>query len=221
MAGEHESGWDPAEVDGQLTTLGDDAPHWVLGDPDRAVRSDPDRAVRSDPDRTEQAPAHATRVAEPPAPFGWTDGLTESEGPRFWDRVVAVEQARNARHARTGTIVLFEVVGFGAAVDRWGSTLALQLFVELSRVLSRGMRDSDHLARIAPARFAVLLTETDEILAINYVDRIKEACQRELDPASNGMRVVVGWASPKVGRSLAEAYEMAESRLVEALAREA
>jgi diguanylate cyclase (GGDEF)-like protein len=200
-----EFGWGPAEVEATPTTSSDDVPSWA--------------AVRNVVEGPRATPVPA--VAAPPAPFGWTDGLTDTEGPRFWDRVIAAEEARNARHKRTGTIVLFEVVGFADAVGRWGTTLALQLFVELSRVLMRGMRESDHLARIAPTRFAALLTETDEIRAINYVDRIKSTCQRELDPASNGLRVVVGWASPQVGRSLAEAQGVAEERLAEALEREA
>jgi diguanylate cyclase (GGDEF)-like protein len=205
MGEERRFGWQAAEMNGTQTTSSDEEPGWALRN-----------IVEKEPSATPVA-----GLTAPPAPFGWTDGLTDSEGPRFWDRVVAVEQARNARHKRTGTIVLFEVVGFEDTVQRWGTTLALQLFVELSRVLSRGNRESDHLARIAPTRFAVLLTETDEIRAINYVDRIKEACQRELDPATNGLRVVVGWASPEVGRTLAEAYSVAESRLGDALRREA
>jgi diguanylate cyclase (GGDEF)-like protein len=202
MGGERDIGWWPADTK-ETAPAGDDAPVWPLRD------------------RLEEPVASTRPVTNPPAPFGWTDGLTDSEGPRFWDRVVAVEQARNARHQRTGTIVLFEVVGFPDAVDRWGTTVALQHFVELASVLSRGMRDSDHLARIAPTRFAVLLTETDEISAINYVDRIKESCRREVDAATNGMRIVAGWSSPEVGRRLAEAYTVAESRLAEALEREA
>lgn len=206
MAEERRFGWQAAEMkNGTQTTSSDEEPGWALRN-----------IVEKEPSATPVA-----ALTAPPAPFGWTDGLTDSEGPRFWDRVVAVEQARNARHKRTGTIVLFEVVGFEDTVQRWGTTLALQLFVELSRVLSRGNRESDHLARIAPTRFAVLLTETDEIRAINYVDRIKASCQRELDPATNGLRVVVGWASPEVGRTLAEAYSVAESRLDDALRREA
>ena len=205
MGEERRFGWQAPEMNGTQTTSSDEEPGWAL----RGI-------VEKEPTATPVA-----ALTAPPAPFGWTDGLTDSEGPRFWDRVVAVEQARNARHKRTGTIVLFEVVGFEEVVQRWGTTLALQLFVELSRVLSRGNRESDHLARIAPTRFAVLLTETDEIRAINYVDRIKASCQRELDPATNGLRVVVGWASPEVGRTLAEAYSVAESRLDDALRREA
>jgi GGDEF domain-containing protein len=159
MAEDRKFGWQAAGINGTQTASSKDDPGWAL------------RGIVE----KESAATPVASLTAPPAPFGWTDGLTDSEGPRFWDRVVAVEQARNARHKRTGTIVLFEVVGFEEVVTRWGTGLALQLFVELSRVLSRGMRDSDHLARIAPTRFAVLLTETDEIRAINYVDRIKES----------------------------------------------
>ena len=159
--------------------------------------------------------------AEPPAPFGWTDGLAEMGGPRLWERVVAAEQARNARHARTSTIVLLEVAGFGHAVSLWGAAVATRLFVEVARVIAEEVRASDHCARIGPSRFGILLTETDEISAINCVDRIQARCATEFDPARNCLRVVGGWASPEVGGRLADAQRVAAQRLEMALAREA
>ena len=155
-----------------------------------------------------------------PPPFGWTDGLTETDGPRMWDKLLEVEQAKSARHRRTATIVLVEVLALEDAEERWGSGLALQLFVQLARELGRGVRKSDHIARIGPARFGVLLTETDEISAINFVDRIKSRCCGKFDPAANGFRLVMGWASPPIGGRLADAIVVAEERLAEALRRE-
>ena len=159
------------------------------------------------------------RFAKPPAPFGWTDGLTDIDGPRFWERIIAVEEARNARHKRISTVALFEVDGYAEAVERWGPTLGLQLFVQLARILVAGIRKSDYIARIGPTRFGVLLTETDEILAINFIDRIQADCRATVDPAANGLRVVSGWASPQAGGSLSDAMQAAEQRLDEVVRR--
>jgi GGDEF domain-containing protein len=155
-----------------------------------------------------------------PAPSGWSDGLTDTEGPRLWDKLLAAEEARNVRHERTGTIVLVEIVGMRDAVERWGTALALQQFVQLARFIARGIRKSDHIARIRPSRFGVLLTETDEISSINFVDRLKERCRDPRDTGAAGLRVAVGWASPPTGGSLQDAMAVAEQRLVVELSRE-
>lgn len=149
----------------------------------------------------------------PDAPDGWTDLLTGCDGPRFWDRIVSSEQARNARHNRTATIALIEFAGLDDSARRWGSDLATQLFQRLSRVLASGIRSSDHIARVGRTRFAVLLVETDEVLAINFVDRVRARCASEIDPALHGFRMAIGWASPPVGGRLSEAMSSATERL--------
>lgn len=149
----------------------------------------------------------------PDEPAGWTDVLTGCDGPRYWDRVVTSEQARNARHHRTATIVLVEFAGIDAIARRWGNDLALQLFLRLARELAGGIRSSDHIARIGRTRFAVLLVETDEVLAINFVDRIRDRCESDIDPVANGIRIAIGWASPPPDGHLADAQHVAAERL--------
>jgi diguanylate cyclase (GGDEF)-like protein len=153
-------------------------------------------------------------------PDGWTDVLTGCDGPRFWDRVISSEQARNLRHERTATIALIEFAGIEVAAQRWGQDLARQLFQRLARVLASEIRSSDHIARIGQTRFAVLLVETDEILAINFVDRIRHRCASEIDPELHGFRIGIGWASPAVGGSLREAQRLAAERLQAELAQQ-
>ena len=148
-----------------------------------------------------------------PAPTGWSDGLTDTDGPRLWEKLLAAEQARNLRHERTSTIVLVEVVGMRAIVERWGAALAIQQFVTLARFIAADIRKSDHIARIRPATFGVLLTETDEISSINFVDRMRERCTSAFDPATMGLRIAVGWASPPKGGRLDDAMAVAEQRL--------
>jgi diguanylate cyclase (GGDEF)-like protein len=187
-----------------------------------------DIEVSSDVDVPRPAPAGAADFASRagaastlPSPAGWTDGLTDTDGPRMWDRVLASEQARNARHQRTSAVVLVDVLGLEHSSERWGPMVTLQLFVQLARELARGIRRSDYIARIGPTRFGVLLTETDEILAINFVDRVKAQCRERVDPAANDLRLAVGWASPAVGGRLSDAIRVAEERLMEERRKEA
>lgn len=200
---------DAASIDDAATP--NDAPTPV------GAASTDDAATPSDPTPPHAEVGDQLPRAEPPSPYGWTDVLTGTAGPLAWDRLVAAEQARNARHGRTATIALAEISGFDAAAASWGRDLATHLFVRLGRVLASGIRSSDHIARIGPTRFGVLLTETDEILAINFVDRVRALCRAEVDPASNVVRLVLGWASPPAGGRLADAHALAEERLAEAL----
>lgn len=146
-------------------------------------------------------------------PVGWTDALTGCDGPRYWDRIVISEQARNERHRRTATIALIEFAGIDGVAQRWGTDLALRLFLRLARALASGIRSSDHIARIGRTCFAVLLVETDEIAAINFVDRVRAQCEADVDPVANGFRMAIGWASPAVGGNLDDAQRMAMERL--------
>ncbi len=146
-------------------------------------------------------------------PDSWHDPVTGLPGPAFWRTVVATESARNARYRRPASVVLAEIVGLAAMVDLWGDDVAAQALVAVGRVLQGGCRSSDYVARLDDARFGVLLTETDEVAAINYVERVRERCERRLRTAEQGVRVAFGWASPTGSGTLLVAAGRAETRL--------
>lgn len=154
-----------------------------------------------------------------PSPTGWTDVLTGTDGPRYWDRVLTSEQARLRRYRRPVTIALAEIAGLDVLARRWGVDVAERLFVKLARALAGEVRSSDHIARIERTRFAVYLTETDEVAAINFVERARVSCEALLGLARNDVRVGIGWASPPVKGDLAEAHATAAARLAADLAR--
>ena len=62
-------------------------------------------------------------------------------------------------------------------------------------------------------RFGLLLPETDEIQAINLVERIRSACDLWLQAGAVAMRLSIGWASPPIGGDLADALREAEERM--------
>jgi diguanylate cyclase (GGDEF)-like protein len=151
-----------------------------------------------------------------PGPDGWADALTGTEGPRYWDRILANEEARRHRYGRPVTVAIVEFTGFESAPGWLSADLGLQFFARLSRVLAGEVRSSDHVARIGPTRFGIILVETDEVSAINFVDRVRKACGEELQSAADfGVRI--GWASPPQDGSLQAALSTAEVRLRERL----
>ncbi len=157
------------------------------------------------------APATTSRVT---GLDDWYDGATGVPGPAFWDAVVVAEAARAARFHRPATIVLVEAAGFEAARRQWGRSAAIADVAAIGAVLRTGCRASDYVVRLADERFGILLTETDEIAAINVVERLRARCEREVEAASTiGTRVAFGWASPTGKERLPAAIERAEERL--------
>jgi diguanylate cyclase (GGDEF)-like protein len=161
---------------------------------------------------------HVAATLLPPAPSGWSDALTGTDGPRFWDRLIASEVARVGRYERPATVVLVEVAGLDDYARALGPDVAVRLFIQVARTLSVESRSSDHIARIDRTRFGILLTETDEIAAINFVERVRASCESELR-SPELVRIGIGWAGPSGSNDLRAAIDIAETRLAEELGR--
>ena len=111
------------------------------------------------------------------------------------------------------TVVLVEVVGLDEPRPLWGPRVAEHALGAAARILAKEIRTSDHIARLEPIRFGILLTETTEIAAINFVERARAACERDLQVASEVVGVAFGWASPPKSGDLSDAIELATKRL--------
>ena len=197
-------------------------------DPDRTADAVTDPAAKEpaapegDPSVGTPASPWGTAAEEPLVlPAGWTDPLTGTDGPRYWDRVISSEQARIRRTKRSATIALVEISGLDDLVERWGREVAVRSFVKLARTLAGEVRSSDYIARVERTQFAILLTETDEIGAINFAERVRLACEAELGIAGDVLRVGIGWSSPSAEGDLSTARDVAAKRLAADLERSA
>ena len=172
---------------------------------------------------------------EPPDPTGgpeeqtvvWTDGPRDRGTQAVamppvdpaideavdWERRVREEGVRLSRYRRPVTVVLVELDGFERLASRLGSDVADRLVPAIAETLVRRSRATDHVARLGPVRFGVLMPETDEIEAINYTERVRTECDRWLAAGSVATRLAVGWACPRAGADLNAAVRIAEERL--------
>lgn len=130
-----------------------------------------------------------------------------------WERRVREESTRLSRYRRPVTVLLAELDGFDRLVTRLGSQAGERLIPAIADTLVRNGRATDHVARLGPSRFAVLMPETDEIEAINYAERIRAQCDRWLAAGSVSTRLALGWACPAAGTDLSTAVKIAEERL--------
>jgi diguanylate cyclase (GGDEF)-like protein len=153
------------------------------------------------------------RTIEPAPGAGlYTDGLTGLLLPVPFARVIADEDARIQRYRRPATIVMIEVEGLDRLVERLGDSAIDRLIPAVADSLRRNARESDHVARLASGRFAILLPETDEIQAINYIERVRKACDLWLESGAVALRLAIGWASA-AETSLAAAQLLATDRM--------
>jgi diguanylate cyclase (GGDEF)-like protein len=153
-----------------------------------------------------------------PEPVGWEDPLTGLEGPDFWQRLLVSEVARCARYRRSLTVVIVELGGIQPMGETWGMDVARHAVREAAQCLRRTSRTSDYCTRIGTARFGVVLTETDEIAAINFVERVRDDGPRSMPRGFDGLRFSFGWASPRQGESADSIVRRAEMRLAAELA---
>jgi diguanylate cyclase (GGDEF)-like protein len=163
-------------------------------------------------DGVERGPTLATTrdtTATPPR----TDPLTGLLLPAEWNRILIDEAARIRRYGHPATVVFIELDGLERLIEALGSGAAERILPALADVLRRKARGSDHVARLGPGRFGVLLPETGEVEAVNYVERVREACELWLESGAIAMRLAIGWAAPPLDGGLEDAFLLAQDRM--------
>jgi diguanylate cyclase (GGDEF)-like protein len=165
-----------------------------------------------------------TAAPEPdPAPDtnGGIDSLTGLPDAAAFHRLVADEEARMARYHHPATVIVFELDGFDRLVERLGADAGDRLIPPVADTLQRLGRGADHVARLGNGRFAALLPETDEIAAINYIERVRRACELWLESGAIALRLAIGWAGTSGDPSLSDALRTATERMYVELRRNA
>jgi diguanylate cyclase (GGDEF)-like protein len=180
---------------------------WPEMDPIAAA--DPPGPVRRSGRNGDPAPVGLTA---PTPPSGWTDPMTSADGPHYWDRLISSERDRIRRYHRPATVVFIELANLDRLGALWGDDVAAQALIRVGRTLTRQIRSSDHAARIEMSRFAVFLPETNEIAAINFVERVRASIDASLGFMDETLQVGIGWASPADG-DIDAALTIAERRL--------
>ncbi len=121
-------------------------------------------------------------------------GTTELGSPAQWTVWIEEEETRAERYHHPATVVLVELSGLDRLAERVGQAAADRLIPPVGATMRRQARAADRLAQLGPARFGVLLVETDEIRAINYIERVRSACDLWLAAGAVSLRLTIGWA---------------------------
>jgi Diguanylate cyclase, GGDEF domain len=119
-----------------------------------------------------------------------------------WDAALHHEDARVARYGRPASVLVVGLdVGSGIAAERAVPALAV--------AIRAAARETDRVARVGPARFHILLPETEEAEAGAVAERIRSAC------GETPMHVAS--ASPARGQTLLDALALAVARVERAI----
>jgi GGDEF domain-containing protein len=104
-----------------------------------------------------------------------------------WNAAVERESQRAARYERPAAVAVIELRPLrpSAAMDSWLRVHA----APIGQVLLRGSRASDVVARVGAARFQVLLPETTEDAAGEFVERVLGECQEQLQALGAPLRL--------------------------------
>jgi diguanylate cyclase (GGDEF)-like protein len=130
-----------------------------------------------------------------------------------WEEAFQNEDHRLARYGRPVTVLVAELDGLEALAARLGREPADRLIPPVATALRREARAADVLARVDHGRFVGLLPETDEIAAINYVERVRSACDMWLAAGAVAVRLAIGWAQAPAGGRLDAALRLADDRM--------
>jgi diguanylate cyclase (GGDEF)-like protein len=152
------------------------------------------------------------QASSPPAGTG-VDPLTGLPDAAAFHRLVAVENARMARYHHPTTVVIVELEGLDRLIERLGPEAGERIIPPVADTLRRLARSADHVARLGPGQFGVLLPETDEILAINYIERVRRACELWLESGAIALQLAIGWAGTGGDPTLTDVQRIAVERM--------
>jgi diguanylate cyclase (GGDEF)-like protein len=152
---------------------------------------------------------------EPPIPLSphGADVLDSLADAAAWRGLVTAEAARVARYGHPATLVIADLEGLDRLSTRLGSESVDRLTAAVAATIRREARATDRVGRLAPARFAVLLPETDEVAAINWVERVREATDLWLEASAVALRLGFGWAELPPDADVDAVLDVARTRL--------
>ncbi len=115
--------------------------------------------------------AEASRLNEHLSLEALADGLTLLHGPAAWETLLDAEERRSHRFGHPAAVLMLELEGDAEAHD--------DRLVLAADCLREAVRDQDAVARLGPARFAVLAVECDADGTASQLRRVQAGLQAE------------------------------------------
>lgn len=130
-----------------------------------------------------------------------------------WKRVTDAEIVRMARYNHPATIVLVEVDGLNRLIGALGPSAGERVIEATAATIRAEARSTDTVARLGPTRFGILMPETNEIVAINFTERVRDICDRWLQTGSIALRVAIGHSAMTSALGIVGAMQLSQENL--------
>jgi diguanylate cyclase (GGDEF)-like protein len=221
---DYDDDYEEADDDEDDVEMNGTEPQVAAIDEDEQADADSEAEAEADDaaDGETAAPEAVNAITTPTAsgPFG-RDALTGLLDAMAFDEAMSHEEAREQRYGHPATVIVFELDGLAKLIDRLGPEPGDRIETALGDAIKRLARRADYVARLERGRYAALLPETDEVAAINYVERIRRACDLWLESGAIAMRLAIGWASTNGDSGLTGTVRVATDRMRAELRRNA
>jgi GGDEF domain-containing protein len=137
--------------------------------------------------------------------------LRTMPGRVAWQEALTRESTRSTRYGRPSAVAIFELrpLRDSATIDSWVRLHA----TPVGQVLLHLSRATDVVARVADTRFQVLLPETNEPGAGQFVERVVAECHEQLRAAGAPLQVKASIAAASTDLPLHDALAKALSAL--------
>jgi diguanylate cyclase (GGDEF)-like protein len=103
------------------------------------------------------------------------DSLTNLYNRRYFYEVAEVEFKRAQRYNRPLSTIMIDIDFFKEVNDSYSHAVGDRVLVEVSRILTSAMRESDIRGRLGGEEFVILLPETNVELAQSLAERLRKS----------------------------------------------
>ena len=120
------------------------------------------------------------------------DPLTSISNRRKFDEVLSYELMRDERYHNGLSLILFDLDLFKNINDKFGHKTGDNALIELSRLVSESIRDTDVLARWGGEEFVILLPETNMETAIDIAEKLRTDIENHAFPEAGSITASFG-----------------------------
>jgi GGDEF domain-containing protein len=165
------------------------------------------RGRRSGPKITAARPDPTARALATTSTPRQAVDLRSIPGRLEWNAALERESLRAARYERPAAVAIVELkpLRAGWSIDPWIRTVA----GPIARALRQDSRATDLVARVADARFQILLPETTETGAEHLAERVTLACKAVIERSGVPATVRVSVAGTGMDDTLQDALAIA------------
>jgi len=148
------------------------------------------------------------------------DALTQLPGKTNFFSAFGKELVRIKRSKQSVALIVFEIDDINGINTDYGSSVGDQVIIEISKIISQALRETDFISRVDGGTFAVMLPDTEVKGAYFVADRVREQVIRtkfsfagDKKSVDVGISAGISVADFSDNISAADMYKLADTRL--------